>query len=281
MSSFTQTIPTIQDGTAVSAANTNPPLLALQNNCLYLYQVLQALGASQALYIQNASVNPTAMVGQVLYYNTSAGYFDLALAAGGLPQNVVGLLLNKSSAGVGTIITSGFAALSLANALPSGTSLPAIAGQYFLSPYTAGSLSTAPSAVLVCISDGTGNLFVLPQNYNLEPAQPYALTGGGTTTNAAATAVTVNGPNGILGTVCIQNTGSTNGLTWTVTVNDQFGHTGSTGTGNVAASSSQILTMGSTAYGAALPPYTSFSLAVQAENAGNQTTYSLKGAVMY
>jgi hypothetical protein len=313
MPGFLDVIHQIVNGTPVDAATTNVPLSDLQNNVLYLKNLLLATTGSQALYVRNATLNPALLPGQPVYYNSAAGYYDLALADGSVKENVTGLVASKASPNVGDIVTLGYAQLSLANAVP-GNPTPDTAGRYFLSTTQAGKLTlTQPApSVIVCMADGVGGLIVAPsvrdargvQGYqgkrgyqgergNQGPlgtgprgpqgilsAQPTLLSASGTTTASFAAALTVTGANGLVGMVTLKNTDSNNNLQWQVTVTDAFGTGPRVSNGALSIGTAQTWDMAMVLASPAAPPYVSFTLSVQDSSAGNHAAYSIKGSVL-
>jgi len=309
MPGFLDVIHQIVDGTPVDAATTNVPLADLQNNVLYLKNLLLASTGSQALYLRSVPLNPVLMTGQPVYYNGSAGYYDLALADSSVKENVAGLVASKASPNVGDIVTLGYIALSLANALPVGSPTPDAPGRYYLSPTTPGMLTgTQPvPSVIVCMADGIGNLIVAPQVHDMPgpvgpqghvgtkgyqgnrgnqgvrgpqgtpPTQPQLVSMTGTTASTLTTALSLSGPNGILGVVSIRNTGA-NSLNYQVGVTNAFGNSSTALTDTVPAGNGVSFALEGL-LGSALPPFTVFTLSVQDQSAGLHTTYSVKGSV--
>lgn len=185
---FTAVLSTLQDGVDhVRASDLNRPLSQLQGNCLFLQQQIATLVASTGLYIRNAATNTTVLVGQPVYWDSVNQRFDLAVADGTVRQNVVGVCFAKAASNVGDILILGYSPLSLSNALAGGGS--ATAGRYYLSTTVPGQLTTSSVTpnVLVLISDGQGDVYVLPQLPGLQgqvgptgpqgPAGPAGATG--------------------------------------------------------------------------------------------------------
>lgn len=168
---FQERVPLITDGAAVNASTTNTPTQALDQNVRYLKQLLEQAALGQRLVLPGIQVEPDAMVGQPLYFNTDTQRFERALAGvdtdsatGALVAKessiVWGLLLVKDSATSGDLLLSGYASLDLANAVD-GT---ATAGWYFLSGQHEGKLvkSRPALSIFVLVADGNGNVLVQP-----------------------------------------------------------------------------------------------------------------------
>lgn len=78
---YPASIPLIADGTPVNSATTNPSLLALAGRTTYLKEMLDSIQLSyQALKIAQVSVTDDVISNTMVYFNASAGKFDLALA---------------------------------------------------------------------------------------------------------------------------------------------------------------------------------------------------------
>jgi hypothetical protein len=276
MPGFTPTIDLIINGQNVDAPNTNKPLSELQGNVLYLYNLLQAIGSGQATYVRSAPLNPAVLVGQPVYYNTGSNYYDLAQAGSTAAQNVVGLVASKAQPNVGDIVTGGYISLSLTNAL-NGAGLAA--GRYYLSSTLAGVIvATQPTpAVQVCLSDGLGNVFVVPQVSN---GPPQLQSASGNTADAYAQILALTGANGIVGNLVLKNTGGSNTLGWQLTVTDAFGDNNVIGTGTLAPGVNVIWDANALLVTATLPPYTSIAVSVKSQSPGNPTSYVLKGSVV-
>src|SRR5947209_13738447 len=161
MPGFHSTITPVANGDPVEQGTFNKPLQELQDNVLYLRDLVNTSTASPALFRRGVSLSPEAQVGRALYYDAVNARYDLAVADGTVKENVVGLCLSKQNATLGDIVTLGYVALDVSGAIGG----PALAGRYFLSTTTPGGLTAAPPApsVLVCLADGPGNVFVLPQ----------------------------------------------------------------------------------------------------------------------
>lgn len=108
----------INDGTPVDASTTNKPLYDLAQRDQYLKDLLDALGASEALYFRNAALKPEVKVGQAVYLDKTAGNYGQALAEVSFDIHgnwgvvsdrafVWGVVARKASSTVGDIVTFG------------------------------------------------------------------------------------------------------------------------------------------------------------------------------
>ena len=168
---FNNLIRLIQQGEPVAPGTPNRPLRDLDTNVRYILELLQAAEIGSTLFARNVAFASDCLIGQPVYWNADTARFELALeaitvdVASGqvLPApsaHVWGLVYNKDSATTGDILLAGFAALSLANAVP-GT---IAANLYYLSATTAGGLTSGRNGlgIPICRSDGQGRVFVLP-----------------------------------------------------------------------------------------------------------------------
>ena len=310
---FKSSITRISDGTPVNAATTNPCLDDLQGNILYLKALFDNLAGGQALITPLVAFKSDVEVANPVFWNDATGRYELALADGSHRADVAGLCSAKSSSAVGDLFTSGYKELDISDVLNTGESLEA--GRYYLSRTEAGKLTITPpsgQAIPVLISDGQGNVILLPQTgargfqgyrghqgyrgyqgfRGFQGFQGYRGHQGGrgyqgilsnATALGSATGTTTDsyveiydsGDNaqGILFVATIKNTGANN-LSIRRTVTDAFGVTDN-GDGSISAGDQAIFSS-VTNYSTAYPPFTRLRMFVKSTSSGQHTTYDFK-----
>lgn len=112
---------------------------------------------------------------------------------------------------------------------------------------------------------GSGTGTVTPSVRNLS----------GVTTDGYVALFTDAFTSGMLGIGTIKNTGGVNSLKVRETVTDAFGTIDAT-TETIVAPGADYMLDPQTNFGAARPPYVSYTVEVKANSAGNQTTFSLR-----
>lgn len=310
MPAFRDTIDTIVDGEDVDAATANRPLGQLQDNILYLKDVVDSSVNSEAVYDRDAAVHTTVSVGQPVYFDTVNLRYDLALADGTVKEAVTGVCVSKPTTTSGDILLYGKATLDISAALAGAPTT----GRYWLSTSVAGRLvSSMPTpSVLVLYRAPSDVVWVLPQIRDLagpqgtqgtqgsqgaqgsqgsqgsqgaQGAQGYqgyqgyqgtaaALSSAtGTTVDSDTSVVTLTSASGIVGFGSVKNTGA-NGIIVREEVTDAFGVT-SLAERTVAGGASAILQL-NTDIGTGRTPYTSYTVKLRSQNPGQASTYVVK-----
>ncbi len=138
----------IQNGRPVNAGEASRPDRDLESLYNYLLSLLDAADRSEALFARDVTVESAAKVGMPVYWATSAGRFERALAGAETDATTgtlrataasfpVGIVYSKSSATTADLLLAGTAELAMTEAI-SGTITD---GLYFLSTQTAGYLT--------------------------------------------------------------------------------------------------------------------------------------------
>jgi hypothetical protein len=155
---FQEIIKLIQNGENVEAATPNASLRQLDGNIRYLRDLLAAVNYGQAIFIRDATVKSTTLVGQPVYFNSTNAQFEPAVGSvesdattgflkTGITAHVVGVIHTKSNSTKADILVHGFSELNLNNAVDGSVA----AGVYYLSNADPGKLTATlpPSAVPV------------------------------------------------------------------------------------------------------------------------------------
>jgi hypothetical protein len=295
---FKESVTKISDGTAVNAAVTNPCLVDLQNNDLYLKALIDSISGGEALLKKAVAFKSDVVAANPVYWNSANSRYELARDDGTIRGEVSGVCFVKTASTAGDLLTMGAKALDITPALQTADTL--IAARYFLSTIEDGKLTSvrpSDSAIPVLIADGVGGVIVLPQTGNRGPRgyqgyigsdgpRGYQGYAGPTVTTAAGSAGTTTTDSfvsaydsgtlaaGLIYTGTIKNTGGTNGLTYRLTLTDAFGNTENVDA-NVAFGAAAVFnshTAGSTT----TPPFTRLQILVKSQSAGQATTFSLK-----
>lgn len=157
--SFPANIRYIQSGDPVSASIANAASYELSARTNYLKAVIDALQAQQALIDYESTVESSALVGQVVYWNSTNLRYEKAIAAtsenletGTLSvaesSECTGMIISKSDSTTANILLFGLAEFSdLSNAID-GTIEP---GRYYLSAAAAGKIVKQSPPVSVAI----------------------------------------------------------------------------------------------------------------------------------
>lgn len=166
------TIRYVNNGEAVQAGTPNRPMGDLAAQIQYLWSLIQQSSGSQALFARLQTVEPAAVVGQPVFYNSITKRFERGIVAvAPVPLgNVItladsaqiwGLVFQKINSTLADIVLCGFVPLDISAAVGGQVT----AGLYYLSGSTPGGLQDTRPAVAVPVarSDGQGNVFVLPQ----------------------------------------------------------------------------------------------------------------------
>jgi len=172
MSGFQELINLIRDGELVNAGVTNRPTGELDSNVRYLRDLLALFEAGTAIYARGITVETNALIGMAVWYNPSTLQFERALATvetdvqtgmliTGRQAQVWGIIASKENATKADLLLSGFAPLSLAQAVIGAV----VAGRYYLSGSDAGMLvaQQPPVSIPILLADGQGNVNVQPK----------------------------------------------------------------------------------------------------------------------
>lgn len=174
MTTFQDIITLIQSGDPVNAGTINRPLRQLDGNTKYVKQLLEATLAGSTLFARNITVEPDALVGAPVYFNSETDRFERALADSSIDSNgeiqtadsaqVWGVVHTKHNSTSADILLSGYTALDI-SAVVTGS---VTAGLYYLSSGSAGKLvkQSPPITVPVLMADGNGNVFVHTRLYD-------------------------------------------------------------------------------------------------------------------
>lgn len=311
---FKTNVTKVADGEPVDASHEAGPIDDLQNNILYLKDIIDGMLAGAALSKDNQAFKSDVVVGDVVYWNGSNGRFERAIADGTYKQEVSGLRLTLDSSTAGTLLIAGYRTLDIAAALAGGQMLSA--ARYYLSPTEPGKLTTvkptATSVLPVLLADGLGNIILLPcpnpnrgyQGYRgfqgwtgsgMRGYQGYAGSAGasGGTTSNTYSGTTDNSmvevfdtgvvTNGFLFGLGLRNSGGVNGMNVQVNYTNLLGQTGSasfsvalSSFANVDGQSGHVQDAGGTITMLAVcGPFKRVQVLVGDASAGNHTTYSV------
>jgi hypothetical protein len=165
----------VADGEEVRQAIANRYPSQLDQRTLHLWERLNALQDSEALYLRRVALASTVLVGHAVYWHAAAQEYRSAIAA--LTANMagellvadsayaVGLVVGKENATRGDIIQMGaLKDFDFTNAIGTSGATPAEAGAYYLSANTAGRLTKQrpPVGVYVAFLRGDGSAQVNP-----------------------------------------------------------------------------------------------------------------------
>lgn len=168
----------IQDGERVDATVSGRPDRALTDRTQYLKDRIDALaadGAGQAIFAFDVNVSADVVVGNAVYWNADNQRFEKALAVVEQSQDniltnapsaeVIGVVYEKTSSTVATLITAGRITLDI-SAATVGTPED---GRYYLSGLEPGKLVKQSSSVSVPVLyyDGVDTVYVQIQAKNL------------------------------------------------------------------------------------------------------------------
>jgi hypothetical protein len=168
--SWVQNVKHIIDGEPVNAGVAGRPDRTLENNLTYLKDLVEAALLGEVLFMREASVASTVLVGQPVYWHKINQQFEAALAGvENDPSNVfvpkdsadvVGVVYSKANSTLADIAIMGWVAIDLTNSVDD----VAEAGRFYLSSATAGNLTTQrpPVSVPVLFADGKGNALLMP-----------------------------------------------------------------------------------------------------------------------
>ena len=164
----------IEDGENVEAnvANRSPEALARRTQ--YLKDILDALSASEALFVRNVAVEADAVPGDAMYYDDTTNTYKRALAAVELDTAfgwyttakssfVVGLLYSKADTQLGTIVSLGMLRdFDWSAGIESGSLTTP--GPYYLSTSQPGKMTIMqpPISVYVLYNTGDGRIHITP-----------------------------------------------------------------------------------------------------------------------
>lgn len=185
---MTTWIPTVTPpvaGSPVSEANTGAAFQQLTQRTQYLYEMLTAAITGQALIAKGLPVSSATEVGFPVYFNSTTGKYEPALAQATVPPevpgwfshpsgDVVGVVLSKDAANNATMLIAGSinllsfleaAGKDLDDLLDAGTFSGG--GQFFLSGLTAGLMTKTPTAVSSFIGtiDASGRITLNPSAF--------------------------------------------------------------------------------------------------------------------
>ena len=185
-SNFPSRVHHVQPNSPVSASNTSRPTRELENRTNFLREELNTINAGRMLRLDEQTLDPSLLEGQAVFWNDDTQRFEAAIAAVendpvsgtfkmSRTSNCLGVVLKKTAANLGTIVTVGaatFSAEQLANMID-GELTP---GWYFLSGVNPGRLVaqqppvTIPVLYLIgvagdCETDQT--VLVIPQQKDL------------------------------------------------------------------------------------------------------------------
>ena len=158
---WTGGVPYVQDGDAVSAAITNPPIEVLAARTQSLRDLVNAIEAGEQITLRNAPLAEGISAGTVVFFDTAALVHDKSFAQWFSVADVVaelrpaeetvytGIVIQKTADRAGDILVNGYSTLGdseLTNLF--GTTTPA-AGTYYLSMITPGTVEFEPPAMMV------------------------------------------------------------------------------------------------------------------------------------
>jgi hypothetical protein len=147
-------------GEDVSAAVTNRPTGQIAQRTEYLYERLQELLSSEALFAHDVNLEEAALVGDVVYWDATSETYKRAIAALGYSEAAgywtisessyaVGMVYEKTSNTTGHIVTAGFVSdFDLTDTIVGDSTA---AGPYFLSMTNPGKVTTIQPPVGVFV----------------------------------------------------------------------------------------------------------------------------------
>ena len=161
----------ITQGEPVSPGVTNRPIIQLDQNVRYLWDILQAHSIGSALFARAVTVDASTVVGTPVSYDPVNQKFVPALALTAVDSDdgrlvladqarVWGLVYKKHNATLADLLLCGYATLDL-----TGVVNLLRPGIYYLSHVQPGKLTTQnfPLNIPVLLSDGDKKVFVFPQ----------------------------------------------------------------------------------------------------------------------
>ena len=163
----------IKAGEPVAPGTPNRPLRQLDQNIQYLKDIIDAAHLGSTVYAREQTVESTIEVGMPVYWNTSNGRFEAAIAKtetdpttgyvrSSPASEVWGIIALKHEAKNADILLFGYAPIDIKAATGSSGVVPA--GTYYLSGVNAGKLILQKPAITAPVlrADGSGNVFVNP-----------------------------------------------------------------------------------------------------------------------
>lgn len=175
MPNWKKNIRHITTGEPVSSGVAGRPDRALEGNLQYLKDLVDSTQLGEVLVIRDATVESTVLVGQPVHWNALTAQFEAALAviesdaesnttSPKASAEVIGIVQSKSNSTLADIVTMGWVAVDLSNAIDSEI----VAGRYYLSSAEPGKLTRQrpPVSVPVLFTDGLGKALVLPITRN-------------------------------------------------------------------------------------------------------------------
>lgn len=163
----------IQEGEPVAPGTPNRPLQQLDQNIKYLKDIIDAAHLGSTVYAREQTVESTLEVGMPVYWNTSNGRFEAAIAKtetdpitgyvrSSPASEVWGIIALKHEAKNADILLFGYAPIDIKAATDSSGVVPA--GTYYLSGVNEGKLILQKPAITAPVlrADGSGNVFVNP-----------------------------------------------------------------------------------------------------------------------
>jgi hypothetical protein len=157
---WTGAVPYVQDGDAVSAAITNPPIEVLAARTQALRDLVNAIEAGEQITLRNAPLAESISAGTVVFFDATelvhdksfAQWLSLSGATELRPASetvYTGVVIRKTAERAGDILVTGYSTLGdseLTNLF--GTTTPA-SGTYYLSMLTPGTVELTPPAMMV------------------------------------------------------------------------------------------------------------------------------------
>jgi len=163
----------IKEGEPVAPGTPNRPLQQLDQNIKYLKDIIDAAHLGSTVYAREQTVESTLEVGMPVYWNTSNGRFEAAIAKtetdpftgyvrASPASEVWGIIALKHEAKNADILLFGYAPIDIKAATDSSGVVPA--GTYYLSGVNEGKLILQKPAITAPVlrADGSGNVFVNP-----------------------------------------------------------------------------------------------------------------------
>lgn len=182
--SWVSAIQAILDGENVDAATTNRAILQVAQRTQYLYDLLKAATAGQALISKSVPVATTVEVGDIVYYNKSTSKYAEGLAAvsgdvdtgpwyAADSAEIVGMVLSKDANNIADLFIGGSlnivpyltaAGKTLNSLLDSASGTFGTGGNFYASAVDAGKLSKSRGVVSAFVGsiDATGKLNINP-----------------------------------------------------------------------------------------------------------------------
>lgn len=168
---FKDQLQLVKRGDPVIEGSVNDPIMQLDQNVRYLYDLIKAATIGSTIFARQVTVEASVVAGMPVYYNATTQRFEKAvtsletdLTSGVLrtspSTNVWGIVYEKFDTTLADLLLYGYAPLDISLAVEG----PVVAGVYFLSGTTPGKMNSnrPPVAVPVLRSDGNGMVFVTP-----------------------------------------------------------------------------------------------------------------------